>query len=208
MKEIKLVITEPYFACPSWLEENRGINAVTLTGQCSLAEVDVALYCVLGYNSIPLTDTPEGSLGLLMAEMERQESVVSGGLMFRDENCVILPGCCCGLEGWRKVIEDIRQGIVPWLGHDPFRDCIFKDDFVTICSDSLEECTSEDREARLQELVRISFTRAELEAFFSKLEQDMTDFIYGPLKLRINQLVPEITERFLSAWDFCFGNCE
>ena len=47
MKEIKLVITEPFINGPSWLTENPGLEITIISGESSLAEVDAALYKTL-----------------------------------------------------------------------------------------------------------------------------------------------------------------
>lgn len=199
MKEIKLVITEPFINGPSWLIENPGLEIIIISGESSLAEVDAALYKTLFYNDIPITDNPSESLELLMKEMDEQESIVTGGLLFRVDDKVIEPGCCCGLEQWREVVNHLRQGRRPWLGHDPIRGCEFLEDSICIISDNLEEYPKE-RESRQKKQYKLEYSKAEMEALLIQLEKDRDDFINGPLKKRLDELVPEIADKFCEAW--------
>ncbi len=44
---------------------------------------------------------------------------VAGGLIARDGDFELVPGCCCGLESWRDWYGVRPGGHSPWLGHDP-----------------------------------------------------------------------------------------
>ena len=48
MKEIKLVITEPFLNGPSWLTNNPGLEIIVISGASSKAEVDGPLKKRLG----------------------------------------------------------------------------------------------------------------------------------------------------------------
>lgn len=134
-----------------------------------------------------------------MKEMDEQESIVTGGLLFRVDDKVIEPGCCCGLEQWREVVNHLRQGRRPWLGHDPIRGCEFLEDSICIISDNLEEYPKE-RESRQKKQYKLEYSKAEMEALLIQLEKDRDDFINGPLKKRLDELVPEIADKFCEAW--------
>ena len=47
--------------------------------------------------------------------------MLAGGIeVTSSAGCVVLPGCCCGIEGrheWRTFLD---TGESPWAGHDPW----------------------------------------------------------------------------------------
>lgn len=209
MKEIKIVATEFYYECPDWLIEDRLIEIVKLTGLCTAAEVDVLLYGLLGFNYIPLSANPIESLTALMEEMKEDNVAMSGGLLFQEDDKIITPSCCCGLEQWKEIVNDIKAKQKPWLGHDPWGTCIYEDNKTIVCSDDIEmyQETSKYKQKRIEEeIVKIVYTNKELKILFHQMETDMQEFIQGPLKRRILELAPEIAEEFCNAWSLYFGS--
>ncbi|WSY19248.1 hypothetical protein OG928_47665 (plasmid) [Embleya sp. NBC_00896] len=108
--------------------ETKPFGYLPLTGELSPAEVGTAMMRIVGYNDIgpdpgdgfpPPPADPLGSFlhGMLTSE----ELIVAGGLRVVDSSTgvTLLPGCCCGLEGWREWHEVVDGGDRPWLGHDP-----------------------------------------------------------------------------------------
>lgn len=210
MKEIKIVATEFYYKCPCWLTEDVSIQLVKVTGLCTAAEVDTLLYGLLGFNDIPLSINPAESLIALMQEMKENNVAMSGGLLFQEDEKVITPSCCCGLEQWKEIVDDIKAKKRPWLGHDPWGTCIYEEDKTIVCSDdiSILQEKNKDKVAASEEIeiVKIIYTDKELEVLFHQIETDMQEFIQGPLKKRILELAPEIAEEFCDAWSFYFGS--
>lgn len=47
-------------------------------------------------------------------------AAMSGGLLFQGNEKVITPRCCCGLEEWKQIVNDIKAEQRTWLGHDPW----------------------------------------------------------------------------------------
>lgn len=209
MKEIKIAATEFYYECPDWLIEDRSIEIVKLTGLCTAAEVDVLLYGLLGFNRIPLSANPIESLTALMEEMKEDNVAMSGGLLFQEDDKIITPSCCCGLEQWKEIVNDIKSKRKPWLGHDPWGTCIYEDNKTIVCSDDIEmyQEISKYKQKRIEEeIVKIVYTNKELKILFHQIETDMQEFIQGPLRRCILELAAEIAEEFCNAWSLYFGS--
>lgn len=206
MKEIRIVATQFYYECPCWLIEDRSIQLVKIKGNCTKEEVDALLYGILGYNDIDLSTNPKESLTALMENMREGEVIMSGGLLFQEDQHIIMPSCCCGLEQWKEIVSDIQAKRKPWLGHDPWGTCIYENDKTIVCSDDVNSYKTEEKEKIAANLVQITFTDSELDRFFHQIELDMQEFVFGPLRTRLLELVPEIATEFCAAWLFCF--CE
>lgn len=202
MKEIKIVATEFYYECPEWLTEDRAIEIVKLTGLCTVVEVDTLLYGLLGFNDIPLSANPIESLTALMKEMKEDSLAMSGGLLFQEDDKIITPSCCCGLEQWKEIVNDIKAKQKPWLGHDPWGTCIYEEDKTIVCSDDISMLQGKNKEKikAEKEIIKIIYTDKELDVLFHQIETDMQEFIQGPLKKRILELAPEIAEEFCYLW--------
>lgn len=209
MKEIKIVATEFYYKCPRWLTKDKSIKLVKITGLCTTTEVDALLYGILGFNQISLSSKPIESLTVLMQDMKENNVAMSGGLLFQEDEKIIKPSCCCGLEQWKEIVNDIKAKQKPWLGHDPWGTCIYEEDKTIVCSDDIEmyQEISKYKQKRIEEeIVKIVYTNKELKILFHQIETDMQEFIQGSLRRRILELAPEIAEEFCNAWSLYFGN--
>lgn len=66
------------------------------------------------------TQKAETPADLIQSLLARDEQVIAGGLVIIAKDFRLIPGCCCGLEGWIEW-KDLKKGSdSPWLGHDPF----------------------------------------------------------------------------------------
>lgn len=205
MKDIKIYAHEFYYECPKWLQEDRSIQNVKITGDCSPLEVDALLYGMLGYNQIPLTDSPATTLIQLLKGLEAKEIVMSGGLIFQEDDRKIVPSCCCGLEQWKEIVEGIRNKRSPWMGHDPYPGCMYEGDMIIVCSDDIKYHEEAYITVKEDEIIRICYTNQEMDELLARLESDMKAFTVGPLANRISTLAPALEETFCRAWLEYFG---
>jgi hypothetical protein len=97
MPYTKPVIREPYYDCPVWIESEVDRNEVTfLSSDSSAHDVELFLLHMFGYNSIDVSHSIQRSFEELF---KLDEVAILGGIaFFKDEDTVIMPSCCCGLE--------------------------------------------------------------------------------------------------------------
>lgn len=201
MKDIKIYAHEFYYDCPVWLQEDRSIQSVKLTRDCSSVEVDALLYGLIGYNDIPIMDSPSTTILQLLKGLKAKEIIMSGGLLFQEDDKMIFPSCCCGLEEWKEIVDDIRNKKSPWMGHDPFPCCLYNDNTVIVCSDNMEFYKNSDyKRTTIDEPIQIIYTNAEMDSLLEQLEMDMKNFTTGPLARRIAELAPALEETFCKVW--------
>lgn len=117
-----------------------------------------------GQGSIETQDLREAVGSLL----DRPQAILSGGLVATKADFRLWPGCCSGIESWRKW-RSVRKGEgSPWLGHDP-------DPGVD---------TSGERAILYDDLPFSTAKRAEvsydeIQAALDDTEQDLRDFLKG-----------------------------
>lgn len=62
----------------------------------------------------------EKSLETLKAFVADEGFVLSGGLLFKENDEIkVAPGCCCGLENWQDWLDVPNGQVDIWTGHDP-----------------------------------------------------------------------------------------
>lgn len=200
MKDIKVVAMKGYCDCPEWLNGDFSGEYIKLTGECTKNQVDAVLYSAMGYVGVELSDSPKETLLRYLTVLERGEAILWGGIMFSDDEKVILPSCCCGLEEWQEIMADICGRNKPWLGHDPFGTCIYDEKFITVCSDDPLMYETEEKKKNADSCIKIEFTYNEMNSLLNKAEKGVEEFISKPLKSRITELCPEIAVAFCNGW--------
>ncbi len=101
-----------------WAPATGSERWIVLSGETLDKDVARVVASIARYNNseIGLRDTlQETSAAIVDAEI----FVVGGGLLFREGDFVVEPGCCCGLESWREWFAAKKGGQSPWMGHDP-----------------------------------------------------------------------------------------
>ena len=80
-------------------------------------EVGSVMLTACVYNRTEVTASPSETLGNLVSS---EGIVLPGGLRFSEGGAVkVVPGCCCGLEGWREWLGVPHGNGSVWGGHDP-----------------------------------------------------------------------------------------
>lgn len=95
----------------------------------------------------------------------REVQVVAGGLVARRGEFLLIPGCCCGLEGWVEWEVALSSGRSPWLGHDPDPWIETKDNRITLHNGGIVEPESCELDV------------SEVEAALKRARDDLTDFL-------------------------------
>ena len=173
MPYTKAVITDPYFDCPIWLENNNIIRReyICLSSDCSNIDVELFLILLFGYNDIDSKYSFKKAFNELF---NKNEIAISGGIaFFEDENNYILPSCCCGLEDWKEVEMSINNKNSPWLGHDPTPGITYDKDHLIVWSDDPKETN--------HSILNIKYLYDEIFKCLKKTEIDLREFIQKPL---------------------------
>ncbi|RAV05528.1 hypothetical protein [Paenibacillus sp. YN15] len=178
MAYIKPVICDPYYDCPVWIENEITRNENTFLSQnSSTHDVELFLLHLFGFGRIAPGKSFTESFEELLS---KDEVAISGGIaFFKDETTLIGPSCCCGLEQWREVEASILNKKSPWLGHDPFPSITYEDDRILVWPD--------DPSKVKDETFSIPFTYEEMLDGLGCVQQDLIDFIEGPLMRWIMQ---------------------
>ena len=135
------------------------------------ADYDAFLISLCDYNQ----DAPRGTLGESIQRLaDEEECVISGGLIASKDEFLLVPGCCCGLEGWAEW-KGIEPGAdSPWLGHNPSPSIEALDQLVVLHSGGgIVSATSHNPPDKLE------VTYAELNAAVAQAERDLTAFMSG-----------------------------
>jgi hypothetical protein len=118
---VDAVVEAPWFeTAPPWpwpIADVAPFNWLTISGSSSDAVVGSVFARLVTDNSIPLSSNPGRVLEGVLAD---EELILPGGLRVRNDQILIGPGCCGGLERWREWIALLDSGDSPWLGHDPW----------------------------------------------------------------------------------------
>ncbi|MHA7966751.1 hypothetical protein ACX93W_21810 [Paenibacillus sp. CAU 1782] len=172
MPYTKPVITDPYYDCPVWIEnEIERKPFICLTADSSEHDVELFLLHLFGYSDIDVSQTMKASFDEILQE---DEKAISGGVAFyRDEHRYILPSCCCGLEELIEICASVKEKKSPWLGHDPWPGITYHDGYARVWSD--------DPDKESTEHFYVDFTYNELEESLEKTKGELVGFIEGPL---------------------------
>lgn len=135
------------------------------------ADYDAFLISLCDYNQ----DAPRGTLGESIQRLaDEEQCVISGGLIASKDEFLLVPGCCCGLEGWTEW-KGIKPGAdSPWLGHDPSPQIEAREDRVLLHTGGAVI----DAPNQLP-VDRLEVTYDELNAAVAQVERDLTAFMTG-----------------------------
>ncbi|MCK9857285.1 hypothetical protein [Paenibacillus sp. ATY16] len=130
------------------------------------------------YNDVDIEQKPEKVFKELI---KKDEIAIRGGIAFVDQERLITPSCCCGLEDWQEVYKTVLGRSSPWLGHDPYPsieyEVEYEDDTVKVWSDDFsgkwnKELSGEKRKA----MFCISYEHDELVSMLKSVRTDLLDF--------------------------------
>lgn len=117
MSTVRAVITNPFYQQPAWVSNVEYKETVYLSKYSSEEDAVLFLTLLCGYNNVALNN--KGPAEVVHELIHMDDVAMSGGIAFRSNEKLILPSCCCGLEQWTDVLNDVIKKSSPWLGHDP-----------------------------------------------------------------------------------------
>lgn len=108
-----------------------------------------------------------------------------------------MPSCCCGIEGFKQVIQEIKEEISGiWLGHDPFPVVEFAENTVTVWQDDVLGLYNQP--VAKDGLVSIVYDKKELIFMLDNLTNEVHDFLSNPLAKRLAELKVTHTDSVLN----------
>ncbi|MGG1662385.1 hypothetical protein [Brevibacillus sp. NRS-1366] len=175
MPSVRAVITSPFHNQLKWLPPAEYKETVYLSKDSSEQDAILFLNLLCGYNHINVDDKEPSEIVQELLLLD--EAILSGGLAFTDKDKEILPSCCCGLEGWREVYEDIVAKSNPWLGHDPSPTIEYGEEWVRVWSDDPFDTEKKDLSNQQRDkLFYVEFRYNELINKVQSMELDLLDF--------------------------------
>ncbi|MFF2090715.1 hypothetical protein [Paenibacillus sp. NPDC058174] len=198
MGKVGAVIQNPYYEQPSWITKVE-YKEITYLSRLSTSENAVLFLTLLcGYNNIDINRKPAEVFNELITV---EEVAISGGLAFEDESKVILPGCCCGLEGWREVLEAVLSKKNIWLGHDPYPTLEFTNNLVRVWSDDYSGTFRKDLSGQdLQKMFYIEYVRDDLINKLQAIETDLLEFYHHSLEKALYMIDDNLKKSLLSQY--------
>ncbi|SEG83489.1 hypothetical protein SAMN04489712_1164 [Thermomonospora echinospora] len=140
-----------------------------LSGRMTAAEVGTVM-AVIAVGSAyfaeeEIADT-DGA-GLLRHLARADDVIAPGGLRFRDNDIVVPPGCCYGLESWRDWLDLPSE---PWLGHNPTPGLRHQDGLLRLWPDK-------DRAPDPPPEATIQFPTGQLPGLLAAVQHDLGGFL-------------------------------
>lgn len=173
---------------PPWLELPAEIHdypvdfEITLDEHATPLQAELFLLELNGFDDF--TGNASDDIRRLLAESEPENLIVSGGVVFFDESTAIPPSCCCGVEAWAEIYDEVSAGNSPWMGHDPYPLITFHEENATVWSHS-----DYDTSQPLDFASSITYSRQELLDKVEALgEKRLFGFLEGPFRKRIQEL--------------------
>lgn len=181
----------------NWLSELSTQKYIQLSKNSSKEDVDLFLVALFANNDVNYKDSVNESFLNLLKEYKENGLICSGGIVFYDENKEILPSCCCGIEGFKQVIQEIKEEISGiWLGHDPFPVVEFAENTVTVWQDDVLGLYNQP--VAKDGLVSIVYDKKELIFMLDNLTNEVHDFLSNPLAKRLAELKVTHTDSVLN----------
>lgn len=171
---------------PSWLDKQSHIRYIELTKNTSTKEVDLFISSLFNYMEIDPANSANQGFKNLSLYLEKDDFVLSGGLLFFDNDNKIYPECCCGLENWVEIFDDINKKQSPWLGHDPFPIIEYEENIAKVWSDDFLGIWGNLKQK--DELFCIQYNFEQLKHMRYVIQTDLKEFFMQPFFSRINEL--------------------
>lgn len=132
---------------------------------------------------------------LLLDLMHKYLLKLDGHIVFTDDNGDrIFTGCCFSLYGWKKTVRRLNRGISTWMGHDPYVNLQIVDGKWIITNRSEENSYPNGKD------IDICYEKKEFKSLLAKLEKELEEFTYGPLKSAVSKIWPTREDEFCKAF--------
>ena len=209
-----------------WLPTENMVDGeceVDLSGDTMLEEVNMLLKALVYYNGFHLDANAEKRdlIVQMILGMEQELLEFPGGIRFVGDGKFIYPGVGCDLRSWKRVAEALKEYKSPWMGTDPMVTSRLEDGICYVADTDLLErereemvdglCYRVTRQLKIQtamldkRLTIIGYSKEEFQEALGGLEEDFTDFVKGPLKIRMEELDSELAGAFCKVFMRNYG---
>ena len=122
-----------------------------------------------------------------------------GGFAAVDQEQVIGPSCCCGLEGWKEWLDILTTGQSPWMGHDPAP-------FVEVQGEQVCVWADGGLGGKHRGGSPVVFSKREFEKAVHEAARDLSEFEI-PLRQWLNVHAPEHVDSLAAEFRESFISC-
>lgn len=191
-----MAVDASFHSCPEWVNEPMERKNIKLYKHTTPEEVDLFLIALFGENSVEFSENPRGDLEKLITEYEENGLICAGGIVFYDQDTIIYPSCCCGIESYMEVVEQIQKEETDiWLGHDPFPTVEYAEKEIIIWADAIPKI-QDNAGIDKNKIPSIIYEKEDLKQKLSELNKQVKEFIFYPLSQRIFNIAPQIEKEF------------
>jgi hypothetical protein len=171
--QFKAVVEAPFyetkFECPWPVSEFVSGSRIILSGDMKLDSIGIIVAQLAKYNSIELQKSAIEVLGNIL-DTGKQFVLPGGVCVIKDEEEIVIPGCCCGLESWRGWFSFLENQESPWMGHDPAPWIEINNNQIRIWANG---GISGDQKADFVDVSMEKYKRN-----FQSMEQDLQNFLF------------------------------
>ena len=157
---------------------------VRLSGSTPVEHVALLVAVVSSYGAN--SEEPATSVEALLNNFPQ---ILPGGIAVVSSDSVIMPGCCCGLDGWPEWRKVLTEGLSPWTGHDP-------SPVVEVVGDEIRVWSEGGMSGKRNDEQPIVFERALFAEALGQVSKDLVAFL-GPLRSWLNDHGGECAEEFV-----------
>jgi hypothetical protein len=125
---------------------------------------------------------------------------VPGGFAAVDQEKLIAPGCCCGLETWKDWLSVLSSTHSPWMGHDP-------SPFVEVLADRVSVWADGGLGGKSRGGSPIVFSWREFESAVRQAATDLSEF-EEPLRKWLSSCTPRHADSVVAQFRQRFIHCQ
>lgn len=175
------VVNGTYYSLAPWVNQKINLKKyIVLSKESTREDAQLFLSILFEYNNIDIDINFNKALADLLNE---DDLLLGGGILFSGNKKIILPSCCCGLESWRDILDDVLSRKSPWMGHDPYPTIEYlEDNIVRIWPDNyigIQENILPDE--LKHKIYYIDYFYDDLICSLEDTEKHLYEFAVGPL---------------------------
>ena len=176
---------------PPWVisKSDDYLSFIRLYAGISDEELGAVMYIACSYNSRSENELiKESAVETLQTFISEEDFVMPGGLAFKkNDELIITPGCCCGLEEWNTWFEVPNGETSIWNGHDLITEIEIENEQIRVYEYAENEI----------EKSSIEFSVSEMTELLLNAEKDLKDFLVR-LAQWTNKIEPSLEKQVVN----------